>query len=68
MHKPRSCNKCTFDGMNFLIVGLNISKCHTHGHCQAIWDMAGQPSSAVGISQFCYRIVIIERSKQIAKC
>ena len=34
---------------------------HTHRHCQAIWGMARQSSSAVGICQFCYRIIIIER-------
>ena len=43
----------------FLIVGLNF-KCHTCGHYQAIiWGMAEQSSSAVGIGQFCYRVIII---------
>ena len=34
---------------------------HTHGFCQTIWGMAAQSSSAVGMGQFCYRIIIIER-------
>ena len=41
-----------------LIVGLNF-KCHTCEHCQAIWGMTGQSSSAVGIDQYCYRIIIM---------
>ena len=40
----------------FLIVDLNLKR-HTCGHWQAIWGMARQSSSAIGISQ-----------KQTAKC
>ena len=39
---------------------------YTCGHCEAIWGMTGQSSLAVGIGQFCYRIIIIERLKQTA--
>ena len=45
------------DGMTILIVGLNL-KYHTCGHCQAIRGMARWSSSAVGMGQFCSRIII----------
>ena len=28
------------------------------GHCKGIWGMGGQSSSAIGINQFCYRLII----------
>ena len=58
MHKPRSFN----EQCNWLYDNFNCGfKWHTCGHRQAIWGMAGQYSSEVGIGQLCYRIIIIER-------
>ena len=50
--------------MENVINGISVlnSKCHTCRQCQAMWCMAKQSSSAVGIDQFCYtRIIIIYR-------
>ena len=41
-------------------MGLNLNH-HICRYCKGIWGMPGQTSSAVGIDQFCYGIIIIER-------
>ena len=59
---------------NFGFKIQNATHADTVKQYEVLVYMAGQSSSAVGIGQFCYRIItriliiIIERQKQTTKC